>query len=121
MTIKLPDICSSLVLDAEYYIQLFPSEIKFCDILKLLPLLFNKLHFGLSSSFAEDRVSFTRDRRGQAKKADTFVCIFVSRYLCVYLYMYLYLHLYLHLFLCGGQGQFHGGQGGQAKKADTPP
>ena len=32
-----------------------------CTILKLFPLLFNTLHFGLSSS-VEDRVSFMGDR-----------------------------------------------------------
>ena len=64
-------------MDAEYYIQLFPSERKFCDILKLLPLLFNTLHFGLSSSFAEERVSFTGDRGGRPRKLTPH-----PRYLC---------------------------------------
>ena len=41
-------------------------------------VLFNALHSGLSSS-AEDRVSFTGDRGGQATKGDTPPKIFVRR------------------------------------------
>ena len=59
-------------------ITLLPSGQIVFSILKLLPVLFNALHSGLLPS-AEDRVSFTGDRGGQAKKGDTPPKIFVRR------------------------------------------